>query len=185
MQLEEQDLKTIIDDFEFLIEQKQNAKLRNILLSLHPSDIAEVANRLKDKYRLYLFDLMDPETASEAILEMDEVNREDMVEHMEHERLSELVDEMDSDDAADFVSELDEETQKEVLENVEIEDVREVEELLKHREDTAGGIMALEIIAVEEDCTVDGAIEEIRKKADEVEELYNVHVVDKNGKLLG
>lgn len=185
MQLEEQDLKTIIDDFEFLIAEKQDAKLRNILLSLHSSDIAEVTNRLDKEEQLYIFDLMDPETASEVIIEMDEVKREVLVEQMEHDRISELVDEMDSDDAADFVSELDEETQKEVLENVEIEDVREVEELLKHREDSAGGIMALEIISVQDSITVDEAIEEIRNKADEVSELYNVYVVDKNHKLLG
>lgn len=185
MQIDEQDLKTIVDDFEFLIKQRQNAKLRNMLISMHSSDIAEIANRLDDPDRLYLFELLDAEDASEVILEMDEVNREELVEQMAKERLSELVDEMDSDDAADFVSELDKETQKEVLEKVETEDVREVEELLKHREDTAGGIMALEIVSVPEDCTVDGAIKEIRQKADEVAEIYNVYIVDHEQKLLG
>lgn len=116
MQIDEQDLKTIVDDFEFLIKQRQNAKLRNMLISMHSSDIAEIANRLDDPDRLYLFELLDAEDASEVILEMDEVNREELVEQMAKERLSELVDEMDSDDAADFVSELDKETQKEVLE---------------------------------------------------------------------
>lgn len=185
MQIEEQDLRTIIDDFEYLISEKQDAKLRNILLSLHPSDIAEVAGRLSEDARVYLFNLMEPELASEVILELDEVNREHLVERLEHRRLSELVDEMDSDDAADFVSELDDAIQREVLDRVELEDVREVEELLKHREDSAGGIMALEIVAVQENSTVDRAIEEIRKKAEEVEDLYNVYVVDEAGRLTG
>lgn len=185
MQIEEQDLKTIVDDFEFLIEQREEAKLRNMLLSMHSSDIAEIASRLDDPDRLYLFDLLDTEIASEVILEMDEVNREELVEQMAKERLSELVDEMDSDDATDFISEMDEQTQREVLEKVETDDVREVEELLKHREDTAGGIMALEIVAVPDDCTVDGAIQVIRNKADEVSEIYNIYVVDREQKLLG
>jgi len=82
-------------------------------------------------------------------------------------------------------SELDEEVVDEVLENVEEEDREEVRQLLEHEEDTAGGIMALEIIAVNQSWTVDQVIQEIRHKADEVDDVYNVYVVDDDGKLVG
>ena len=186
MTMEEHDLITILDDFKFLIDQRQDAKLRNILISMHPSDIAELGERLGNNEELvYLFNLMDAETASEAIMELEETVREHLIEKLENRRLSELVDEMDSDDAADFVSEIPEEDKEEVLEHVEQEDVDEVRELLKHPEDTAGGIMALEIIAVRDDSSVDEAIDEIRRKAEEVEDIYNVYVVDKANKLTG
>ena len=92
---------------------------------------------------------------------------------------------MDSDDATDFVAGLSTEMAEEVLEEAEAEGVEEVRQLMAHKEDTAGGLMALEIVTVNEDSTVDEAIAEIRKKADEVQDIYNVYVVDKEGHLVG
>ncbi len=186
MHIEEQDLHELLDDLGFLIAERQDAKLRNIMLSMHPSDIAELVEQLdKDEDRSYLFNLLDAERASEAILELDDVTRESVIEDMGNRRLSELVDEMASDDAADIVSELDEEDQEEILQRVEDEDEREVRQLLEHREDSAGGIMALEIVSVAQESTVDQAIAEIRNKADEIDEIFYVYVVDDDGKLIG
>lgn len=186
MPFEEQDIKQIADDFKFFITERQDAKLRTLLLSLHPSDVAELIERLDDgDEQAYLINLMDTAPASEAIVELDEVTREQVVAKLGNRRLSELIGEMDSDDAADFVSELPEEAKEAVLEHIESADEEEVRQLLTHKEDTAGGIMALEIVAVPESCTVDEAIGEIRKKAEEVGEIYNVYVVDGNGKLVG
>ncbi len=186
MPIEEKDLKTILDDLEYLIKARQEASLKNMLLSLRSEDIAQLINNIKDNAsRLYVFKLLDTESASEVIMELDDVVREQLVDHLEMRELAELVDEMDSDDAADFVSELDEEVVDEVLENVEEEDREEVRQLLEHEEDTAGGIMALEIIAVNQNWTVDQVIQEIRRKADEVDDVYNVYVVDDEGTLVG
>ncbi len=186
MPIEEKDLKTILDDISYLIAARQEASVKAMLLSLRSEDIAQLINHLKNKEeRLYVFKLLDTESASEVIMELDEVVREQLVDHLGMRELAELVDEMDSDDAADFVSELDEEVVDEVLENVEEEDREEVRQLLEHEEDTAGGIMALEIIAVNQSWTVDQVIQEIRRKADEVDDVYNVYVVDDDGKLVG
>ncbi|HHL74042.1 MAG TPA: magnesium transporter, partial [Bacteroidetes bacterium] len=186
MPIEEKDLKTILDDISYLIAARQEASVKAMLLSLRSEDIAQLINHLKNKEeRLYVFKLLDTESASEVIMELDEVVREQLVDHLGMRELAELVDEMDSDDAADFVSELDEEVVDEVLENVEEEDREEVRQLLEHEEDTAGGIMALEIIAVNQSWTVDQVIQEIRRKADEVDDVYNVYVVDDEGKLVG
>ena len=184
--MQENDLKEILDDFRYLIEAKQDIKLLNILMSMHASDIADLAEILhSDQQRLYLFNLMEAEMASEAIMELDEVYREHLIEKMEPRRLSQLVDEMDSDDAADFVSEIPEEEKEKVLEHVEDEDVEEVRLLLEHENDTAGGIMALEIISVHDESTVDESIDEIRRKAEEVDDIYNIYVVDRENRLTG
>lgn len=183
--MEEHDRQEILDDLNFLIEVKDAHKLRTIALGSHPADIADLLKYLDVEKRRYLFDALDAETASRVILELDENIREELVGTMANRRLSELVGEMYSDDAADFVGELPQEVAEKVLEQIEPYESAKVEQLLEHKADSAGGIMALEFIAVEEDRTVDQAIFEIRRKAEEVEEVYSVYVIDYAGKLVG
>ncbi len=183
--MEEADVKNIVEDLEYLASEKDAAMILNILIGNHPADIADLLENLSPENRKYVFGLLDADTASDVIMEMDEAVREDLIEELRPERLSEMVDEMPSDDATDFVAELPKEVAKKVLASIDPESSDEVKELLRHEEDTAGGIMALEFVAVREDQTVDEAIREIRAKADEVEVVYNVYVVDKNGVLVG
>lgn len=186
MPIDEKDLRELVGNFEFFIKEKQDARLRHLLVGMHPSDVASILNRMRrDENRLYLFNLLDREIASDTILKIDEAIREDLVELLEQEMITGLVDKMDSDDATDFVSELSDKMAEDVLKNVEQEDAEEVKKLLQHREDTAGGIMALEIVFVNKDVTVDEAIAEVRRKADEVDEIYNLFVVDADSKLVG
>jgi magnesium transporter len=182
---EEVDLRDVADDLAFLAEAGEEQKIRTIVLSSHPADLADVIRYLKEPYRSYVFSLLDAEPASEVLTHLDEVTREQLVKEISHERLTELVDEMDSDDATDIVSELPPEVADRVLEEIDVEDSAEVKELLRHEEDSAGGIMQLEYIAVRADETVDEAIQEIRSKAEEVEEVYNVYVTDEDGRLVG
>jgi len=183
--MDEKDLKTIVDDLQYLASEKDRSMILNILVGNHPADIAKIIANLSDDNDAYVFSLLDTDTASDVLVEFDDHTREKLVSELKHERLSELVDEMDSDDATDLVAELPEDVAERVLESIDEEDSEEVKELLRHEEDSAGGIMALEFVSVSEDMTVDGAIREIRKKAEEVEEVYNVYVVDKEGKLIG
>ncbi len=183
--MEETDLKDIVDDVEYLASEKDNGMILNILIGNHPADIAEIVRNLSKENRKYVFGLLDADTASEVLMQMDEVTREELVSQLHYDRLSEIVDEMPSDDATDFVAELPEDLAERVLESIDREDSAEVKELLRHEEDTAGGIMALEFVAVSEDETVDEAISEIRAKAEETDAVYNVYVVDKDGVLVG
>ncbi len=183
--MEDDDLKTIIDDLEYLSSEKDQRMILNILIGNHPADIADLVRNLSEENGKYVFGLLDADTASDVIVELDEVSRDKLVSELRHERLSEIVDEMDSDDATDIVADLPEDVAEKVLESIDKEDSEEVKELLRHEEDSAGGIMALEFISVSEDSTVDEAIREIRAKADEVSEVYNVYVVDSAGVLVG
>jgi magnesium transporter len=183
--MEETDLKDIVDDIEYLASEKDDGMILNILIGNHPADIAEIVSNLSEENRKYVFGLLDIDTASEVLMQMDEITREALVAQLHPERLSELVDEMPSDDATDFVAELPDEVAEKVLESIDRADSEQVKELLRHEEDTAGGIMALEFVAVSEDETVDEAISEIRAKAEETDAVYNVYVVDKDGVLVG
>jgi len=183
--MEEQDRKEIIENILYLINARDDAALSNIAIDTHPADLAGILPDLGDSARNYLFGLMDADTASRVITELDEVTREDLLNVVKSSRLIEIIDEMDSDDAADVVAELPVHMQKQVLANIEPQDRVEVEKLLHFEEDTAGGIMALEFIAVYEDETVDDAIREIRQRAEEIDEVFYVYAIDRGGRLTG
>ncbi len=183
--MEEADLKNITDDLDYLASENDTSMILNILVGNHPADIASIIQALPDERGSFVFSLLDADTASDVLVELDDVTTERLVSHLRHERLSEIVDEMDSDDATDLVADLPGDLAEKVLDSIDTEDSDEVKELLKHEEDSAGGIMALEFISVPEDASVDEAVREIRAKADEVDEVYNVYAVDKDGKLVG
>lgn len=179
------DLKEIIQNIRFFINNRDEAKLKNILLGTHPADIVDIIVNLDEEESEYIFSLLPSEMASEVISDLDDYNREQILEDIEDVRLTEIVDEMDSDDATDLVSDLPEDKAIKVLEGIDVQDSREVQTLLRHEEDTAGGIMALEYVAVNHNCSVDEAIRELRSKTDEVEDVFYVYVVDNQNKLVG
>ncbi|HEC31620.1 MAG TPA: magnesium transporter [Deltaproteobacteria bacterium] len=183
--LAEESLQDVVEDIRDLIARDAKSYLKNILLAFHAADIARVFSHLNDEERNYLFQLLDPETAAEVIVELDQTSRLELLETLDKAYLSEVIGQMDSDDATDVVSELSPQLAESVLKSLSRKDSAEVRELLAHEKDTAGGIMAKEIVAVNQDVTVDEAIQEIRRRAEEVEPIYNVYAVDDKGKLVG
>ncbi|TDI81769.1 MAG: magnesium transporter, partial [Caldithrix sp.] len=183
--MEDLDLKNIIEDIEYLASEKNSRMILNILVGNYPADVAQILGNLSEENEKYVFGLLDADTASDVIVELDDVSREKLVSELQHERISEIVDEMESDDATDLVAELPDEIAEKVLDAIDEEGSEEVKELLQHEQDTAGGIMALEYVSMSEETTVAETIEEIRAKAEDVPEVYNVYVVDKEGMLVG
>lgn len=179
------DYEEILDNIRYLLENNQVDFVRNILADLHPADISDLIERLDPKYRGLVFSLLLAETASEVLAELEDALKEDILADLDTRKIAELVNEMDSDDATDLVSELPEERVPEVLAHVEDESSEEIQELLQYPEHTAGGIMAKEFVAVREDKTVEEAIDELRSKREEVEDIYLCYVIDKEGKLVG
>lgn len=178
-----------LEDISGLIHEKSDAALKNILADLYDFDIAVIVDNLSEEDdAFYLFSLLDDETAGEVLLEINEDIRDYITEKLGGQKLSDIVSEMYSDDATDIVADLDTDKKEEVLGNLDRhdrEDYHEVKELLSYDENTAGGIMGKEYIAVLENKTVGEAIRDIQEKAEDVDQLYNVWVVDDNNVLKG
>lgn len=183
--LSDQDLSEIKSDIKNLIDLENKGALLNILVDLHPVDIAYLITDLKKDQRKFVFRLLPTELGSEVLTELDSPLIEQILEDVSDKRLSVLVEEMDSDDAADIISDLPDELAERVLEHVDQETSDEVKELLHYDEDTAGGIMALEFIAVNENQNVNEIIEAIRAAREEMDQIHNIWVVGNDNYLLG
>ncbi len=160
-------------------------KLKEILDGMRHEDVAELVESLDEDKRLKILGAFDSETASEIILDMNENVRDQVLEKMSINQISDVVEEMDSDDAADIVSELPEHDAEKVLATLPESESMEIRELLRYPEESAGGIMQLELISLSEQHSCQDAIEIIRSKSEEVESLHYIYVVDADNTLVG
>lgn len=169
------------------VESENIVEIKKIVDELHPADIAELFDELQIEHINYIFPLIEDEKASDVIVELEEDVREDLLKFLPSEVIAKhFVQNMDSDDAADIIAELTEEQKEEIFQHIkDDEQAGDIVDLLSYDEDTAGGLMAKEFVAINENLTVNQCIEEIRKQAEEVDELYNVYVIDNNNKLKG
>ncbi|MBN2166514.1 MAG: magnesium transporter [Marinilabiliaceae bacterium] len=176
-----------IDNLKTLIEQKDETAISDLLNDLHPADIAEVYEELQLDEAKYIYFLLDDDKAADVITELEEEDRRKFLESLPSEVIAKrFIDRMDSDDAADVLGELDADTQQEVLSHIEdIATAGDIADLLTYDEDTAGGIMAKELIKVKENWSIPTCLRSMRKQAEEVDEIYYVYVIDSNGVLKG
>jgi len=180
--VEEKSIREILQE---LLEQGNDTMLRSVLTDLHPADIAEALTALDRDMRNTLIGFLDDERAAQTLCELDKPYHREILESLSDSRLASIIGTMNSDDATDIINELDEDTARRILVSMPRKEYREVIALMRHEEDTAGGIMALEIVAVHQDQTAAEALEVLRRKADEVEDVYNIYVIDKKGTLVG
>lgn len=178
--------KELIERVRHLIEDSHDEELREMLDEIHFADIAEIANELDLEEATYLIKLLDSEKTSEALMELEEDVREGILEKLSPKEIAEELEEMDTDDAADILSELPDERAEKVIAQIEDEEhVEHIVELLTYDEDTAGGLMAKELVKVKETWTVAGCVREMRRQAENVTRVHSIYVVDKEGKLKG
>lgn len=176
----------ILDQFREACDARNDGYLKAQLEELYAPDIAAIINQLNLGQAAYIYGLLDEELAPTVLLELDDDKREDLLTTFSAKQIAEQVDNMDSDDAADVIGELPEEIQEEVLSHLEdIDQASDIVELINYHEGTAGSLMAKELVSVYAFETVGACIEEIRKKADNVEMMYAVYVIDNNDRLLG
>ena len=150
-----------------------------------PDPVDEV-DELDLEEAMYVIKLLDSETTSDVLMELDEDNREKVLKNLSAKEIAEEVEELDTDDAADIISELPEDRQQEVISNIEDEEHQaEIRELLAYDEDTAGGLMAKELVKVYETWTVAGCLRRIRGQAKDVTRVHSIYVVNKQNKLVG
>jgi len=178
--------KEFLEKIESLIELKDDKTLMSLLSEEHPADIAEIMDELVLNEATYLFKLLDPELSAEALLEIDEDDREKILQNLSAEEIADEIDEMDTDDAADILSELSEERATRVISEIEDDDhAKDIVDLLQYEEGTAGSLMAKELVKVKETWLVPTCVRNMRSQAQEVTRVHSIYVVDKDDHLIG
>jgi len=177
-----------IEELTSLIEAQNSKELISRIVELHIADIAEIIEDLSLENAKYLFELISDEEKSAAVLvELEDDTREELLEDLSAKEIAkEVIDNLESDDAADLIGELSEDKKEEVLSHIEDEDLAsDISDLLTYPEDTAGGLMAKELIKVNEKWNTLQCLREMRKQAEHVKQVHTIYVVNDNDILLG
>ena len=176
----------LINEIINLVDSNDEKKLRNKFDELHHADVAEILEELHFDQATHIIKLLDSEETSDILMELDDDYREKILKNLSTKEIAEEVEELDTDDATDIIAELPEERQKKVISKIEDKDHKaDIKELLKYDDDSAGGLMAKELIKVNENWAVTRCVKEMRSQASEVTRVHSVYVVDNNDKLLG
>ena len=175
-----------LENVEQLVAQKKRKAIRDLMGEFHFADLAEVLDALETEQATYLVKSLESDVTSEALMELDDDVREKILGRLSPNEIARELEEMDTDDAADVVSELDIAIQQKVIDRIEDEEhAADIVELLKYDEDTAGGLMAKELVRVKDTWTTAGCIREMRRQAKNVTRVHSIYVVDKAGVLKG
>ena len=175
-----------LEQLKALILKQEGAKLKRKLKPIHYADIAEIIELLTLSEATYVVKLLDSETTAEALAEVDPDIREGILEQLSAKEIALEVAELDTDDAADLILELPEERQEKVMSEIEDDEhVQDIRELLKYDENSAGGLMAKELVKVKEDLSILKCLNEMRSQAEHVTRVHSIYVIDDNNKLKG
>jgi len=175
-------------DFCSIIEADPQRRLRlNIsndkLEKMHPADLAEIVEELGNAEREAIFETMDSEVAADALSELDPGTQASILESLEPDVAADIVEEMSPDEAADALAELEHETSEDILDEMETAEGEEVRELLEFDEDSAGGMMNTEYVALPEAATVREAIDHLRGQEELLESVNVLFLIDSDGVL--
>jgi magnesium transporter len=169
-----------------LISSNNDDAITSLFEEVHFADIAEVLEELDFEDAIFIIKLLESEKTSEILTELDENIREKILENLSAKEIAEEVEEMDSDDAADIIGELSEERQERVINAIQDDELAaDIKELLSYKDDSAGSLMAKELVKVYETWTVAGCMRRIRGQAKDVTRVHSIYVVDKEDKLVG
>lgn len=175
-----------LTEIQSAISSKNKKMLLKHTADLHYADLAEVINELDAQEATYLVKLFPSEKTADVFTELDEDLREQILAKLTSEEIAAEIAELDTDDAVDIITELDEEIAKEVISNLnDREHAAEIVELLRYDEDTAGGLMAKELIRVNENWSINNCVREMRAQAGQVTRVHSIYVVDDDNTLKG
>ena len=179
--------RDFVDELREAVKENDEQKALQLITDFHAADIAELYDHISIEEARYLYLLLDGERASDVLAELDEDDRERFLEVLPGEVIAQkFIDHMDSDDAADVIGDLSEEKKQEILLHLEdLEQAGDIVDLLGYDEDSAGGLMAKEMIIVNENWTILTCLKELANQADEVDEVYYMYVIDNDNKLKG
>ncbi|HBK83446.1 MAG TPA: magnesium transporter, partial [Flavobacterium sp.] len=178
--------KELITKIEYLIKENKEQELHDLLLDIHFADIAEIMDELESHEASYIFNTLDSEKTAEILLELDEDVREKILSNLTPKEIAEELNELSTDDAADIIAELSEEKKEQVISELEdVEHAKDIVDLLRYDEDSAGGLMAKELVKVNENWNVLTCVKEMRAQAENVTRVHSIYVVDDEGRLKG
>lgn len=179
----------LVENMRLLMEVRDDHAMLSLLIDLHEADIAELLRYLEEEERHYILALLGDEVVGEVMLHLSEEQRGDYLSQLAPEKITDIVEELSTDDAADIVAELDDEVAEEVLQNLQRTDreaTADIRDLLRYDENTAGGRMTTDYVAVTRTTTVAGGIEAIRDFVREEEiDVYVLYVIDDQNRLAG
>ncbi|MGV8993263.1 MAG: magnesium transporter [Flavobacterium sp.] len=178
--------KELIDQLEELIKGKQDSQLVTLLNDMHHTDIAEILGELDFSEATYIFKVLDSEKTAGILLELEDDLRESILSRLSPKEIAEELDELETNDAADIMAELSQSKKEEViLELQDVEHAKDIVELLRYDEDSAGGLMHKELVKVNENWTVLTCVKEMRIQAENISRVHSIYVVDDEGRLKG
>jgi magnesium transporter len=178
--------KDLILELEQLIQSKNDQQLEILLNDLHHADIAEILDELDFDEATYIFKLLDSEKTAEILVELEDDLRENILSRLSPKEIAEELDELDTDDAADIIAELSQSKKEEVISELEdVEHAKDIVDLLRYDEDTAGGLMGKELVKVNENWSVLTCVKEMRAQAESVSRVHSIYVVDDEERLKG
>lgn len=168
-----------------LLEQKKYATVRDILLEMHPADVAQMFEDMDKREISLLFRLMPKEQAAETFVELEADNQEALIKAFSDNELKEVLDELYLDDAVDIVEEMPANVVRRILQNTDEATRKMINEILKYPKDSAGSIMTIEYVNLKENMTVADAFQTIRRTGIDKETIYSCYVTDQNRYLKG
>lgn len=178
--------REFIEKIEKLVENKNNKELLVQFENMHHADIAETLEELSLDDATYVIKLLESDKTAEVLMELDEEDREKVLNNLSAKEIAEEIEEMDTDDAADIVGELSPEIKEMVIANIEDEQhADDIVDLLRYDENSAGGLMAKELVKVNENWSVTGCMSEMRDQAENVTRVHSIYVVDNKNRLKG
>jgi len=176
----------LIEQVEQLIKSGNDTTLNDLFNNYHYADIAEILDELNFEQSIYVIKLLNSEKTSDVLTELDEDIREKILENLSEKEIAEEIKELDSDDAVDIISELPEDRQVKVISKIEDEERKaDIKELLLYDENSAGGLMAKELVRVNENWSINQCVREMRSQAENVTRVHSIYVVDEDEKLIG
>ena len=176
----------LVNQVEELISNDERSEVLDLLDQYHYADIAEILEELNFEQAVYVIKLLDSEKTSDILSEIDEDIREKILENLSEQEIAQELEELDTDDAVDIIAELPEDRQQVVLDEIKDEELKaDIEELLTYDEYSAGGLMATELVKVNENWSVTECVREMRIQAAEVTRVHSIYVVDNDGRLIG
>jgi magnesium transporter len=178
--------REFLTEIEQLISENKSQELLLLLEDIHFADIAEIMEELDDYGAGYIFNTLDSEKTAEILLELDEEVREKILKNLSPKEIAEELDELSTDDAADIIAELPQYKKEQVISELEdVEHAKDIVDLLRYDEDSAGGLMGKELVKVNENWNVLTCVKEMRAQAENVSRVHSIYVVDDEERLKG